>query len=439
MRGTVLLVDDEPNILKTISICFTSLDLEVTAFSDSSEAMQAISENKFDFAFLDLKMYPYNGLQLLEEIKKISPETTVVIVTAHGSIETAVEAIKKGAYDYFLKPFGFTELQHFIEKVYEYHTLQKQVKELKHELEITREAQGFITRDPKMLKVLELGKTVADSNLTILVEGESGTGKELLAKFIHNVSPRRENPFVKVNCAALPENLLESELFGHTKGAFTGAYKDREGRFQTANTGTIFLDEIAEIPKNVQVKLLRFLQEREFEKVGDSKTLKVDVRVITATNINLDDALKAGNFREDLFFRINPVRLKLSPLRERKDDIPVLINHFMKKSNPENDIEIEPLTLKILKNYDWPGNIRELENVIERAIILSHGKLIEKHHLPEELQKVEPVNNKLKSLDDMERDHIALVLKETADFEEAAKILEIDTTTLWRKRKKYNL
>jgi DNA-binding NtrC family response regulator len=188
-------------------------------------------------------MYPYNGIQLLEEIKRVSPDTTVVIVTAHGSIETAVEAIKKGAYDYFLKPFGYPELQHFIEKVYEFHTLQKQVKELKLELEISREPLGFVTRDPKMLKVLDLGKTVAESNLTILIEGESGTGKELLAKYIHNVSPRRENPFVIVNCAALPENLLESELFGHTKGAFTGAYKDREGRFQSADTGTIFLEK----------------------------------------------------------------------------------------------------------------------------------------------------------------------------------------------------
>jgi DNA-binding NtrC family response regulator len=439
MKGTVLLVDDEPNILKTMSICFNSLDLEVAAFSDSAEALQAVNQNKFDFAFLDLKMYPYNGIKILEEIKKISPETTVVIVTAHGSIETAVEAIKKGAYDYFLKPFGFPELKHFIDKVFEYHSLQKQVKDLKHELEVSREQIGFHTRDPKMLKVLELSRVVAESNLTVLIEGESGTGKELLAKYIHNVSPRREKPFIVVNCAALPENLLESELFGHTKGAFTGAYKDREGRFQSADTGTIFLDEIAEIPKNVQVKLLRFLQEREFEKVGDGKTMKVDVRVITATNVNIDDALKAGNFREDLFFRINPVRLKLTPLRERMDDLPVLINYFLKKANPGIDIEIDPLILKIFKKYHWPGNIRELENVIERALILSKGKKIEIHHLPEELQKVDLVNSKLKSLDEIEREHISLVLKETADFEEAAKILEIDTTTLWRKRKKYNL
>jgi transcriptional regulator with PAS, ATPase and Fis domain len=244
---------------------------------------------------------------------------------------------------------------------------------------------------------------------------------------------------VIVNCAALPENLLESELFGHTKGSFTGAYKDREGRFQVANGGTIFLDEIAEVPKSVQVKLLRFLQEREFEKVGDSKTIKVDVRVIAATNTNLDDALRNGQFREDLFFRLNPVRLKLSPLSERIDDIPVLLNHFLKKFSHEKEIEIDPDTLKIFKNYSWPGNIRELENVIERAVIISQGRKIEKHHLPEELQNIEIKEKTFESLEEIEREHISLVLKETNDFEEAAKILGIDTTTLWRKRKKYNL
>lgn len=439
MKGKVLLVDDEPNILKTLTICFESLEFDVTAFNDPSLAIEHIKNNQYDFAFLDLKMYPYDGIHLLTEIKKISPETTVVIITAHGSIETAVEAIKKGAYDYLLKPFGFQELQHFVQKVYEYHSLQNQVKELKRELEETKEPSEFITRDPKMLHMLELARQIADSNLTVLIEGESGTGKELLAQYIHNISPRRNNPFVKVNCAALPENLLESELFGHTKGAFTGAIKDREGRFQIAHTGTIFLDEIAEIPKNVQVKLLRFIQDREFEKVGDSKTLKVDVRIIAATNVKLDDALKAGEFREDLFFRLNPVRIKLNPLRERPDDILILVDHFIKKFNNKKPIEIDSEVLKIFKNYRWPGNIRELENVIERAVIVSQGKKIEVHHLPEELTETKKLDTRLKSLEEIEKEYIAKVLSETSDFEEAANILQIDTTTLWRKRKKYNL
>ena len=439
MKGKVLLVDDEPNILKTLTICFESLEFEVTAFNDPALALENIKINQYDFAFFDLKMYPYDGIHLLTEIKKEHPETTVVIITSHGSIESAVEAIKKGAYDYLLKPFGFQELQHFVQKVYEYHSLQNQVKELKRELEETKEPTPFITRDPKMLKVLDLAKQIADSNLTVLIEGESGTGKELLAHYIHSLSPRKDNPFVKVNCAALPENLLESELFGHTKGAFTGAIKDREGRFQIANTGTIFLDEIAEVPKNVQVKLLRFIQDREFERVGDSKTLKVDVRIIAATNVKLDDALKAGEFREDLFFRLNPVRIKLSPLRERPDDILFLVDYFVKKFNNNTPIEIEPEVLKIFKNYRWPGNIRELENVIERAVIVSQGKKIEVSHLPEELIEKKSHDTRLKSLEEVEKEHIAKVLSETSDFEEAANILQIDTTTLWRKRKKYNL
>ncbi len=439
MKGKVLLVDDEPNILKTLTICFESLQFDVTAFNDSSLALERIKTESFDFAFLDLKMYPFDGLHVLCEIKKISPETTVVIITAHGSIETAVEAIKKGAYDYLLKPFGFQELQHFVQKVYEFHTLQNEVKELKRELKESKEPVGFVTRDSKTLKVLDLAKQIADSNLTVLIEGESGTGKELLAHYIHNLSPRKDNPFVKVNCAALPENLLESELFGHTKGAFTGAIKDREGRFQIADTGTIFLDEIAEVSKSVQVKLLRFLQDREFERVGDSKTLKVDVRVIAATNVKLDDALKSGEFREDLFFRLNPVRIKLSPLRERPEDILFLVDHFVKKFNNTQPVEIDPDVLRVFKNYRWPGNIRELENVIERAVIVSQGKKIESFHLPEEMVETKVIDSRLKSLEELEKDHIARVLSETSDFEEAANILQIDTTTLWRKRKKYNL
>ena len=439
MKGKVLLVDDEINILKTLSICFESLEFDVTAFNDSSQALECVKINNFDFAFLDLKMYPFDGIQLLTEIKKISPETTVVIITAHGSIETAVEAIKKGAYDYLLKPFGFQELQHFVQKVYEFHNLQNQVKALTRELKESKEPIGFVTRDQKMLRILDLSRQIADSNLTVLIEGESGTGKELLAHYIHNLSPRKDKPFIKVNCAALPENLLESELFGHTKGSFTGAIKDREGRFQIADTGTIFLDEIAEVSKNVQVKLLRFIQDREFERVGDSKTVKVDVRVIAATNVKLDDALKSGEFREDLFFRLNPVRMKLSPLRERPDDILFLVDNFIKKFNNNQPCEIDTDVLKIFKNYRWPGNIRELENVIERAVIVSQGKKIDSLHLPEELSEIKITDSRLISLEELEKDYIAKVLSETTDFEEAANILQIDTTTLWRKRKKYNL
>jgi len=438
-KGSILLVDDEAHILKTISICFESLGFEVLALSDSSTALEKIAERDFDIAFLDLKMYPINGIQLLEEIKKKSPDTTVVIITAHGSIDTAVEAIKKGAYDYLQKPFGFSELQHFIEKVYEHHTLQNQVRQLRHQLEEIKGPETIITRNPKMLAMLSLARQVADSNISVLIEGESGTGKELFAQFIHNQSSRREKPFLKVTCAALPENLLESELFGHVKGAFTGAIKDRRGRFELADGGTVFLDEIAEVPPNIQVKLLRFLQSREFERLGDSRTIKVDVRVIAATNRSLEEALKSGLLRDDLYYRLNAVKIKLLPLRERPEDIPLLIKHFLQKFSQGKNPEVNTETFRLLTSYSWPGNVRELENAVERAVLLSQGGKIEPYHLPDELRKLESAPTKPLSLEEVERDYIGKVLKEAKDLDEAAQILKIDPATLWRKRKKYNL
>jgi NtrC-family two-component system response regulator AlgB len=436
-KGNVLLVDDEPNILKTVSICFESLGFNVLALNDSSEALKAITTQRFDIAFLDLKMYPVDGIRLLEEIRKHAPETTVVIITAHGSIDTAVEAIKKGAYDYLQKPFGLNELQHFIEKVYEYHILRHEVTELKHQLQEMQLPGEIITRNAKMLAMIDLARQVADSNLNVLIEGESGTGKELFAQFIHRQSSRCDKPFVKVTCAALAENLLESELFGHVKGAFTGATKDRQGRFELADGGTVFLDEIGEVPPNVQVKLLRFLQSREFERVGDSRTLRVDVRVIAATNRNLDEALKSGVLRDDLFYRF-AVRIKLLPLRERREDIQLLIKHFLIKFSGEEQREISVEAFRLLNNYDWYGNVRELENVVERASLVSQGEQIEPYHLPEEVRQFDGQVKPL-SLEEVEREHIMRVLRTTPDLEVAAKILKIDPTTLWRKRKKYNL
>lgn len=415
------------------------MGFEVLALSDPSVAMEKIAERDFDIAFLDLKMYPFNGIQLLEEIKKKAPETTVVIITAHGSIDTAVEAIKKGAYDYLQKPFGLSELQHFIDKVYERHTLQNQVRQLRHQLEEIKGPEAIVTRNPQMLAMLNLARQVADSNLSVLIEGESGTGKELFAQFIHNQSARRDKPLLKVTCAALPENLLESELFGHVKGAFTGALKDRQGRFELANGGTVFLDEIAEVTSNVQVKLLRFLQSREFERVGDSRTIKVDVRVIAATNRNLEEALKSGLMRDDLYYRLNAIKMKLSPLRERPEDIPLLIKYFLQKFSQDQSPEVSTEAYRLFTSYAWPGNVRELENVIERAILLSQGGKIESFHLPDELRKSESSLVRYQSLEEQEREHIRKVLQIAKDLDEAARILKIDPATLWRKRKKYNL
>ncbi len=437
MKANVLLVDDEQNILRTMTICLESIGLEVTATPKPEEALKFASEKHFDIAFFDLKMYPVGGLQLLANIKRFSPDTIVVIVTAHGSVDTAVQAIKQGAYDYLQKPFDFQELQHFAQKVYDHFLLQKQLKDLKEELHKYQAAEEIITSDTQVLSLLNLAREVADTNISVLIEGESGTGKELIAKYIHKSSSRVDAPFVTVNCAALSESLLESELFGHVKGAFTGAVKDRQGRFEMADRGTVFLDEITEIPTTTQAKLLRFLQSREFERVGDSQTMKVDVRFIAATNRDLKAALSGGSFRDDLYYRINGVTVKLPPLRERPDDIPLLIKHFIQKFGGDNPPEIEPDAFGILTNYRWPGNIRQLENVVERSVLLAHGRKIEVHHLPEEIRQLE--GKRLVSLEELEKEHIARVIQQTATVDEASHILGIDPATLWRKRKKYDL
>ncbi len=437
MKANVLLVDDEQNILRTVTICLESIGLEVTATPKPEEALKLASERHFDIAFFDLKMYPVDGLELLAHMKRYSPDTIVVIVTAHGSVDTAVQAIKQGAYDYLQKPFDFQELQHFAQKVYDHFLLQKQLKDLKEELHKYQAAEEIITADPQVLSLLNLAREVADTNISVLIEGESGTGKELLAKYIHKSSARADAPFVTVNCAALSESLLESELFGHVKGSFTGAVRDRQGRFEMADTGTVFLDEITEIPTTTQAKLLRFLQGREFERVGDSQTMKVDVRFIAATNRDLKASLSSGTFRDDLYYRINGVTIKLPPLRERPDDIPLLIKHFIQKFGGENPPEIGPDAFGILANYRWPGNIRQLENVIERSVLLAHGRKIEVHHLPEEIRQLE--GKRLVSLEELEKEHISRVIQQTATVDEASHVLGIDPATLWRKRKKYGL
>ncbi len=435
-----LVVDDEINILKTVGICLDSIGCQTFLFSKPQEALGICHKEKFDLAFIDLKMTPIDGLEMLAEIKKISPTTTVIIITAHGSIDSAVEAIKKGAYHYLQKPFDFKELQLFAQRALEYHQLAQEVKELREQISGGKTPSKFITRNKDMLALLDLASRVADSNISVLIEGESGTGKELIAQFIHEKSSRCDRPFIQVNCAALPEELLESELFGHVKGAFTGALKDRQGRFEVAEGGTIFLDEIAEIPPNIQVKLLRVIQNKEFERVGESITRKVDVRIIAATNRNLDEALKEGTLREDLFYRLSAVRLKLTALRERPEDIPVLVQHFINKfSSNEGEIALSAEAMKAIRTYRWSGNVRELENVIERAVLLAQNGMIELAHLPEEVRSaIEKPFNAL-SLEEVEKLHIKRVLQTAKDFEQAASILMIDPATLWRKRKKYGL
>jgi NtrC-family two-component system response regulator AlgB len=438
-KPTVLVVDDEKNILKILRIGLEAIGLSVEAFGNPVDAIDSLEPGRYDLAFVDLMMAPVDGMEVLRQIRKKSPSTTAVIITAHGSIDSAVEAIKEGAFDFLQKPFDLKELQLFTQKVLDHHRLEREVRRLRDLVGSGGAGTDIITRNPLMREQIELARQVADSTLTVLIEGESGTGKELVAAFIHRNSPRRDMPLVKVNCAALPENLLESELFGHVKGAFTGAVRDREGRFEAAAGGTVFLDEVADMSKATQVKLLRFLQHREFERVGDNETRKVDVRIIAATNRRLAEALEDGSFRDDLYYRINAVRINLPPLRSRPEDLLLLIHHFIGKYSPDRDLRILPDALDRLTSHRWPGNVRELENVMERAALLAVDGRIGLGQLPEEFREPAGEAAGLISLEEAERRHIARVLSISTDLDEAARALQIDPTTLWRKRKKYGL
>ena len=439
---TVLVVDDEPHILKTLGLAFQALGFDLTAFARPHEALDAVTPGRFDLAFIDLMMQPIDGLTVLRELMRRAPETTVVMITAHGSVETAVEAMREGAYSYLQKPFDLAELKVFAARALEHHALKREVRTLRARL---GEARGhsfgpIVTADPALREVLALATDIADATISVLIEGESGTGKEGVAQLIHEKSPRARKPFVKVNCAALPENLLESELFGHVRGAFTGAVKDRQGRFEIADGGTIFLDEIGEMPHALQAKLLRVLQSKEFERLGESTTRRADVRVIAATNRDLDEAIRERSFREDLYYRVAGVRLRLPPLRDRPGDIPLLVEHFAQRSARNGEApEITPEAMRALRAYRWSGNVRELINVVERAVLLARGGRVLPQHLPEEVRAATGDVPALLSLEAVEKRHIQYVLSHAKDYDEAARVLGIDPTTLWRKRKRYGL
>lgn len=449
-KGRILIVDDEPHILKTMTISLKAVGFEVVGYTEAEEALKDVDKDwagsiQYDVAFIDLMMFPMNGITLMQELHRRMPDLTIVIITAHGTVETAVQALKLGAYDYLQKPFDLKELIDFVDRVIASHKLQS-----KSHLQ-----NSIITENATYLGVLRMAERVANSNLTVLIEGETGTGKELLADFIHQKSDRVEKPIVKLNCAALSTELIEAELFGHTKGAFTGAMKDREGRVEAANGGTLFLDEVGEMPVAMQAKLLRFLQSREFQRVGENETRYSDVRIVAATNRNLEDAIHEGQFREDLFYRLSGVRLLLPPLRLRREDIMPLAQRFVAtasegKNAPQFSDEVKHLLLE----YDWRGNVRELENTVFRAAILAgNRKTIESEDLPEHISHRMTASatrdfamfgsanteDGFKSLDDVERDYINYIIANTSSLEEAARVLKIDSATLWRKRKKYSL
>lgn len=453
MKGklvSILVADDEENICLLLKKMLGKQGYQVFTARDGEEAVKKTGEFKPDLLIMDLKMPGKDGLEALKVLKEMKSQTTVIMMTAHASIKTAVEAIKQGAYDYITKPFEMEEMLLLVEKALECRRLTEENSYLRQEPVEGTGLGGIIGNGPKMQEVYHFIEQVAPTDAKVLILGESGTGKELVAKAIHFCSQRKSGPFVKVNCAALPETLLESELFGHEKGSFTGAINRKLGRFELAHRGTLFLDEIGEINQATQVKLLRVLQEQEFERVGGTSTIKVDVRVVAATNKNLEKEVAEGRFRDDLYYRLNVVSLCLPPLRERKEDILLLVEHFLQKFNNsmgKKIKELSPETWQLLKNYHWPGNVRELENAVERAVVLSSSSTILPNSLPQsigrnnieqEQKNLDGLDLKLNSLKEVEKQLIKKTLEETdGNRAKAAKILGISLRTLQYKLKEY--
>jgi len=385
-KHRILVVDDEESMREFLSIMLHREGYQVDAVQDGGQAVTQLREQSYDLVITDIQMPRLDGFGVLRHTLEFSPETVVIMVTAFSTTEQAVEAMKQGAYDYITKPFKNDEIRLVVKNALERKTLRRENLELKKELG-TRYAFGnLIGKSKAMREVYDLVEKIAGSKASVLLTGESGTGKELVAKAIHFNSDRKEHPFVPINCGAIPENLLESELFGHEKGSFTGATQRKEGLFEVADGGTLFLDEIGELPPMMQVKLLRVLQDRELRRVGGVKNIQVDVRVIAATNKNLEDEVAEGKFREDLFYRLNVIRVALPPLRRRREDIPLLIEHFFEKFTGNSKIPIDEEAMRYLLDYHWPGNVRELENVIERCTVLGQQERLTLQVLPEQIR-----------------------------------------------------
>jgi DNA-binding NtrC family response regulator len=377
---SILIVEDEAKMRRLLELNLGDEGYTVHAASDAEAGLNILRQEKIDLVLTDLKLPGMNGLEFLQLVKRTNATIPVVVMTAYGTVETAVEAMKAGAVDYVLKPFPLEEIQLVVRKELDVHRLREENLSLREALGQRYEFKNIVARSPKMQEILALVERVAPANSTVLLGGESGVGKDLIARAIHQHSRRASGPFVKINCTAIPENLLESELFGYEKGAFTGAVTSKPGKFELADKGTIFLDEIGDVPSVIQVKLLRVLQEREFEHLGGTRTLKVDVRLVAATNRDLRAALEQGTFREDLYYRLNVVPISIPPLREHKEDIPYLVDHFIERFARESGKEISgiaPAALKLLMDFHWPGNVRELENIIERAVAFADGATID--------------------------------------------------------------
>jgi two-component system, NtrC family, response regulator AlgB len=441
--ASILIVDDEKNIRAMMASHIRGLGHATEVAADGAAALKLLSPGRFDVVFSDVRMPGLDGLALLRQIKERRLEAVVVLMTAYATVAQAVEAMRGGAYDYLVKPFSIDEITLLLSRVLEVQALRRENRTLRGALDRPVLVESG---SAKMSRVFELARQAAASEATILLTGESGTGKTVLARQIHDWSPRRERPFVTIACTTLAEHLLESELFGHVKGAFTGAWKDKPGRLEAAAGGTVFLDEIGELSPALQAKLLQFLEEKRFERVGGNASITIDVRVIAATNRNLETEVAERRFREDLYFRLNVVGLSLPPLRERREDLQALTDHVvatLATRHGRATPSVPEDTRRVLEAYEWPGNVRELVNVVERAIVLSTGDSIRIEDLPDRLlapQTAEPsAPNAPESLEALQRKHIERVLAESATLEEASARLGINVTTLWRKRKRYGI
>jgi two-component system response regulator HydG len=452
MSGSLLVVDDDRAHLSMLRTVLSGWGYQVTGVEDGAEAIDAVREKPFDGALMDVRMARVGGIEALQQIKAYNPAIPVIIMTAYSSVDTAVEAMKRGAYDYLTKPLNFDDLRFTLERALEHMALARENRSLKEQLSADAVLGAIIGASKAMRDLLETAVTVAATEATVLITGESGTGKELIARAIHANSNRRDGPLVTVNCAALTDTLLESELFGHEKGSFTGADRKRDGRFMQAQGGTIFLDEVGEIPLHMQAKLLRAIQEREIQRVGGDTVLKVDVRIIAATNRDLLADVQAGKFREDLYYRLNVINLLVPPLHKRTEDVPLLARHFLEHFAAKNRKHLKgftPAAMDVLVRYPWPGNVRELENALERAVIMAVGDYLTERELPAnivarvrggEAHELPPGGMAGMALEEIEKAAIGQTLRETGwNKSEAAKLLQITRTTLNSKIKKYGI
>jgi two-component system response regulator FlrC len=453
-KNRILIVDDDHAMRLALAESLESCGYDISAAENGSEALNLFNKRKFDLVVTDMKMPEMSGIEVLQGVKKMSPTVPVILITAYGTVNTAVEAMKQGAAEFIMKPFSLDDLEAIVKNV-----LNTSKPEASKNQEVLHAAQRIITKDPKLIAIMDMLKNVAKSKSSIMIQGESGTGKELLAKYVHEHSHRRNQPFVAVNCAAIPHNLLESEMFGYEKGAFTGASQRKLGKFEMAHTGTLLLDEVSEMEIHLQAKLLRVIQESEVDRLGGSSPIPIDVRIISTTNINLTSAITNKTFRGDLYYRLNVIPVKIPPLRERNDDILYLADHFLEKCGKEKGVKKPVLSDKaasFLKTYPFPGNVRELENIIERAVLMTDGGFINQKSLcleslddaeagqPRELElppilDMTPLHS-TKTLKDIEKESICDTLTRVdGNKTKAAKLLGISVRTLWNKVNEYGM